>query len=92
MRAPPTHLTHDEIAMSTLEELKTLIQKSYGIDPVTLKADAPLAEYGLDSLALAELLFSVEDHFDLELSDTPATVSTLAGLAALIDAMKAAKA
>jgi len=75
--------------MSTLEELKQLIHTSYGIDPETLKADAPLADYGLDSLALAELLFSIEDHFDLNLSETPRGVNTLAGLAGLIDTLKA---
>lgn len=78
--------------MNTLEELKQLIHTSYGIDPATLKADAPLADYGLDSLALAELLFSIEDHFDLDLSDAPRNIETLAGLATLIDDMKAGKA
>ena len=78
--------------MNTLEELKQLIHTSFGIDPSTLKEDAPLSEYGLDSLALAELLFSVEDHFDLDLSETPSTVNTLNGLASLIDSLKAGKA
>lgn len=75
--------------MSTLDDLKQLIHTSYGIDPETLKPDAPLADYGLDSLALAELLFSIEDHFDLDLSEAPRDVNTLAGLAGLIDRMKA---
>ncbi len=75
--------------MSTLDELKQLIHTAYGIDPETLKPDAPLADYGLDSLALAELLFSIEDHFDLDLSEAPRDVNTLTGLAALIDRMKA---
>lgn len=76
--------------MSTLEDLKQLIHTSFAIDPATLKADAPLSDYGLDSLSLAELLFTIEDHFNLDLSEAPRDVNTLDGLAALIDGMKAA--
>ncbi len=46
--------------MSTLEELKQLIHKTFDIDAATLTADAPLEEYGLDSLSLAELLFAID--------------------------------
>jgi acyl carrier protein len=45
--------------MNTIEELKQLIHKTFAIDTETLKADAPLEEYGLDSLSLAELLFAI---------------------------------
>ncbi|MBS1129133.1 MAG: Phosphopantetheine-binding protein [Proteobacteria bacterium] len=76
--------------MNTLEELKQLIKSSFGIEPKTLKADAPLADYGLDSLSLAELLFAIEEHFNLDFPDDRADVKTLAGLAALIDELKLA--
>uniref|UniRef100_Q47GV2 Phosphopantetheine-binding protein n=1 Tax=Dechloromonas aromatica (strain RCB) TaxID=159087 RepID=Q47GV2_DECAR len=76
--------------MNTLEELKQLIKSSFGIEPETLKADAPLADYGLDSLSLAELLFAIEEHFNLDFPDDRADVKTLAGLAALIDELKLA--
>ncbi len=74
--------------MNTLEELKQLIHTSFGIDPATLKADAPLADYGLDSLSLAELLFTVEEHFKLDLPEGRPDVNTLAGLASLIDGIR----
>ena len=76
--------------MNTLEELKQLIKSSFGIAPETLKADAPLADYGLDSLSLAELLFAIEEHFNLDFPDDRADVKTLDGLAALIDELKLA--
>jgi acyl carrier protein len=74
--------------MNTLEELKQLIHTSFGIDTELLKADLPLAEYGLDSLSQAELLFNVEEHFNVDLPDTRQDVNTLAGLAKLIDELR----
>jgi acyl carrier protein len=78
--------------MSTLEELKQLIHTAFGIDTAQLQADLPLAEYGLDSLSQAELLFNVEEHFDVDIPDTRQDVNTLAGLARLIDELRVAKA
>ncbi len=78
--------------MSTLEELKQLIHKTFDIDPATLKADTPLEEYGLDSLSLAELLFAIEEHFNVDLPDSRSGVNTLAGLAQLIDDLRTPKA
>ena len=73
---------------NTLEELKQLLHTAFGIDPETLKPDQPLADYGLDSLAFAELLFSIEEHFSLDLPDDRTDVKTLAALADLIDELK----
>lgn len=74
--------------MTTLNELKTLIHKNFDIDPTTLMPDAPLSDYGLDSLSLAELLFVIEDHFHLDFAEPPKDVGTLAALAALIDSQR----
>jgi acyl carrier protein len=74
--------------MNTLEELKQLIHTTFGIDITMLKPDAPLADYGLDSLSQAELVFTIEDHFKLDFPESRTNVNTLAGLAALIDELK----
>lgn len=74
--------------MRTLDELRNLIHTTFGIEPSSLEPDTPLADYGLDSLALAELLFTVEEHFNVDLPDDRADVKTLAGLAGLIDELK----
>lgn len=74
--------------MNTVEELKQLIHDKFEIDVATLKADAPLADYGLDSLSLAELLFAVEEHFDVDFPDNRQDVNTLNALAALIDELR----
>jgi acyl carrier protein len=78
--------------MSTLEDLKQLIHKTFDIDAATLKADTPLEDYGLDSLSFAELLFAIEEHFNVDLPDSRSGVNTLAGLAALIDDLRTPKA
>jgi len=77
--------------MNTLEELKKLIHQSFDIDPATLTPDGLLEDYGLDSLALGELLFSVEDHFDVTLPDSRTDIKSLEGLATLIDELVAKK-
>jgi len=77
--------------MSTLDELKQLIHTTFGIDPATLKPDAPLGEYGLDSLSLAELVFTIDERFNIDIPDSRTEVNTLASLAALIDELRAAQ-
>ena len=77
--------------MSSLPELQKLIQEKYGIDPATLDPDESMRNKGLDSLALVEFLFTVEDHFHIDMPDTDTNVDTLAGLAAMVDKILAEK-
>lgn len=46
---------------------------------------------GMDSLALVEYVFAVEDHFHISLPDDDSTVDTLTELAVLVDEARAAK-
>ena len=78
--------------MSTLEELRQLIQEKFGVEPSALEADMSLQASGLDSLALVEYLFAIEDHFGISLPDMQNGVDTLAKLADLVDKLKAEKA
>jgi acyl carrier protein len=77
--------------MSSLKELQDLIHEKYGIDPSELNPTASMREKGLDSLALVEFLFAVEDHFHINLPDVDSNVDTLAALAALVDRVRADK-
>ena len=78
--------------MSSLKELQDLIHDKFGIDPATLDPNASMREKGLDSLALVEYLFAVEDHFGISISDDHANVDTLSELALVVDKLKAAQA
>jgi len=73
----------------TVTALLDLIKQKFDIDPSTIDPDKPIFEFGIDSLSLAELLFSVEETFGITLPDVRDEVETLAGLAAVIDRVKA---
>jgi len=78
--------------MSSLKELQDLIQQKYGIDPATLDPHASIRGAGLDSLALVEFLFEVEDKFALSLPEEYSGIDTLAELAKVVDDLRAAQA
>lgn len=80
------------MSTSTFERLVALIAQQQGIDVSTLTPETGLADAGLDSLAVAELLFSVEDTFQVDLGDVAATEipATLGEVIALIDGKLAA--
>jgi acyl carrier protein len=65
--------------MSSLEELQQLIHKKYGIEPSQLDPDKPMLEAGIDSLALVEFLFEVEEKFKVSLEGYPDPVGAGAG-------------
>jgi acyl carrier protein len=75
--------------MSSLKELQDLIQQKYGIEPSALDPNASIRGAGLDSLALVEFLFAVEDHFHISVPDQQGELDTLADLAKLVDSLRA---
>ena len=77
--------------MSSLKQLQELIHEKYGIDAASLDPNASMREKGVDSLALVEFLFSVEDHFHIDMPDADSRIDTLAELAAVVDRLVAAK-
>ena len=74
--------------MGSLQHLQDIIRDKYNLDPATLDPHQSMREQGLDSLAVAEFLFEVEDRLGLTLPDEHMQVETLAGLAELIDRMR----
>lgn len=76
--------------MGSLTELQGLIQEKYGIDPATLDPNASMRGAGIDSLALVEFLFDVEDRYGLSLPEDP-NLDTLAQLAETVDKLRAAQ-
>lgn len=70
---------------NTFERLIQLISTQHHIDTSSVTLETGLAEVGLDSLAVAELLFSIEETFGVDLGDVapdavPATVGELVSL------------
>jgi acyl carrier protein len=83
--------SREDRTMSSLTELQELVHKKYGLAPDVLDPDKPMVELGLDSLAIAEFLFEVEDHFAIRLTDDDPDVDTLRKLSVLVDQSIAAK-
>lgn len=77
--------------MDSLTQLQEIIRKKYNIDPATLSVEASMLEQGIDSLALADFLFDVEDHFGIDIPATRTEVNSLVGLSRIIDELLAAK-
>jgi acyl carrier protein len=75
--------------MSSLAALQALIQEKYGLDPATLDPQASMRAAGIDSLALVEFLFAVEDRLGVAVPDKHGNIDTLAQLAAVLDEAKA---
>ena len=73
-----------------------MLAEKFKVDPARIEPATTLEELGLDSLALMEFVFAVEDRFDVRIPeerlDPRQAGVTLAQLAALIDEAVAAKA
>ena len=78
--------------MSSLGELQDIIREKYNLEPAALDPHLSMREQGLDSLAVAEFLFEDEDRLNLTLPDQQQRIETLAGLAELIDGLRAGQA
>lgn len=78
--------------MSSLPDLQALIEEKYGLDPSALDPKASLRDRGIDSLAMVEFLFLIEDKYGISMRDEDSTIDTLAALAAAVDRRRATKA
>jgi acyl carrier protein len=72
--------------VTTYNEVVQLIHENFGVEPAILNPDTTLTEFGLDSLTLVELIFSIEERFGIEIPDH-AEIKNLKGLATLIDGL-----
>lgn len=78
---------------NTLDQLCAIAQRELGAEALTEKVDTPFSELGLDSLGLVDFMFTVEDHFHVNIEHDKALANpTLSGLATLVDELLAAKA
>ncbi len=79
--------------LTTVDRLATLIHEKFDVALDVIDPDAPFASYALDSLTVAELMFAIDDEFHVVVPDEAAhTVTTLRGLAELLDGLLATRA
>ena len=68
-----SHPDRDEI----LERLRKLVPDRVAVDPARLQPDARLADIGIDSFALIELVFLVEEEFRITIPIEGLAVDTV---------------
>jgi len=82
--------------MSVLDRLKRLLERDFSIPAASLDAAASLESLDIDSLRLIEIVFAVEDEFEVTMpqdqGEIRGRVKTLGDLADLIEGLAAAKA
>ena len=75
--------------MTTLQTLQNLLNKNFGLDPNRLDAQAKLEDLEIDSLAVVEVLFDVENQFKVtvpsESGTRQASFKTIGDLVEYID-------
>ncbi len=77
---------------TTFQRLQTIVARDYKLDTETITPDSSLESLGIDSLGVAELLFNIEDEFQVTLPMEPVQNLTSVGdVARFIDTLIAAK-
>jgi acyl carrier protein len=71
--------------MTTLERLQKIIVKDFELKPEDLKATASLESLGLDSMSTIDLLFSIEDEFNIQVSREPVELKMIQDVVDYID-------
>lgn len=78
-----------EVVLDTTKRIVTLLTSQYGVDPGRISPAAGLAELGLNSLTLAELVCDVEESFGIDVRLAEEDVATLGDIVALVDRLVA---
>ena len=76
----------------TLRALEQLLSDELSLDVVGLDPESTLDELGIDSLALIECMFKIEDRFDICVANGETNVRSLSDIAALVDRLVREKA
>lgn len=77
---------------STLNDLLPLVAERYGVPLEELSGDTTMESLGIDSLGQIELMFDLEDHFNVRFGDHQDLLKTLMEVAELVDRCRATNA
>ena len=79
-------------AMQSIELIRNFLQDRLGADPGQVVPTAVLADLGVDSLMLAELMFEAEDNLGISIDSSVDIPKTVGDMLRLLDGLLAAKA
>jgi len=77
--------------MTTLQTIQHLLAAEMSLGADTLDPARPLDELGIDSLAVIECMFKLEDKFGISVENRDTNVRTLQDIADLVDRLVADK-
>jgi acyl carrier protein len=77
--------------LSAYEFLSEQLVEKFDVDADTITPESNLSDLGLDSLSIVELVFDVEDEYDIEISEEDAKFATLGEAAEVVDKLVKAK-
>jgi acyl carrier protein len=77
--------------MSSADLIRTFLTDRLGVDPVVVQPASLLADLGVDSLMLAELLFEAEDRLGIEVPSDVPLPRTVGDMQATLDSLTTAK-
>ena len=77
---------------TTLAYIQKILVEEYSCKPEQLTEDATLEQIGLDSLAMIELIFKLEETLDIVFEADPGTLKTLGDVVNFVDQCKASAA
>ncbi|GLS14934.1 MULTISPECIES: acyl carrier protein [Hydrogenophaga] len=78
--------------MDSTEIIRNFLQDRLGVEATRVVDDALLADLGVDSLMLAELMFEAEDRLDISIDSPDVLPKTVGEMRGVIDRVLAAKA
>jgi acyl carrier protein len=79
-------------AMQSIELISKFLEDRLGADPGQVVSTAALADLGVDSLMLAELMFEAEDKLGISIDAQVEIPKTVGDMVRLLDGLTAAKA
>lgn len=77
--------------MTTLQTIQQMLAGELSLDIATLDPTRPLEEIGIDSLALIECMFKLEDKFGISVANHETHAKTLQDIADLVDRLVASR-
>lgn len=79
--------------MSTFADVREMLTGKFDVKAELIRPEAKLADLGLDSLSIAELVFDIGEKYDIEIpEDDLEFQTTLEDAVALVERLRAARA
>lgn len=73
--------------MNSSDLIRSFLTDRLGIEPAQVEPASLLADLGVDSLMLAELMFEAEDHLGIEIPSDLPLPRTVADMQAALDSL-----